>query len=205
MLKTRWWLTPVIYISAIWIVFGLQQIFPIEEYLALYPRNTNYVMGVYTTVFLHGSFLHLVSNSLPLLGSMLALFYFYKEIAFPVLLINHVGSGILIWLFARPAFHIGASGLVYALVLFLLMSGLVRKNRALSFLALAVLSIQSGLLWGVLPQDNGISWESHLLGGLVGVLTALGFKNKGPKPDVPFQWNEEEEETVIDEYKNFEE
>jgi membrane associated rhomboid family serine protease len=205
MLKTRWWLTPVIYISAIWIVFGLQQIFPIEDYLALYPRNTNYLMGIYTTVFLHGSFLHLVSNSLPLLGSMLALFYFYKEIAFPVLLINHIGSGILIWLFARPAFHIGASGLVYALVLFLLISGLVRKNRALSFLALAVLSIQSGLLWGILPQDNGISWESHLLGGLVGVLSALGFKNKGPKPDAPFQWNEEDEEIMIDEYKNFEE
>jgi len=203
MLKTQWWLVPIIYIFAIWLMYGVQLIFPIEESLALYPRNSEYLIGVFTTVFLHGSFLHLVSNSLPLLVSLLALFYFYKLIAFPVLFLNHIVSGILIWLLARPAFHIGASGLVYALTLFLLISGLVRKNKALSFLALAVLSIQSGLLWGVLPQGDGISWESHLLGGIVGIVTAIVFKNKGPKPDAPFPWHEDEE-PVNDEYKNFE-
>lgn len=201
MLKTKWWLLPSIYIAAIWIMFGIQKIYTIENVLALYPRNSNFMIGIFTTVFLHSDLLHLVSNSLPLYGCMLALFYFYKEIALQVLFLSHFLTGIIIWLIARPAFHIGASGLVYALVLFLLVSGLVRKNKALSFLALAVLSIQSGLLWGVLPQDNGISWESHLIGGIVGCTLALIYKNKGPQADKPHQWHEIEIKT--DDYEQF--
>ena len=202
MLKTKWWLLPIIYIAVIWLMFGVQKFFKIQETLALYPKDTNHLLGVFTTVFLHSDLLHLVSNTLPLLGCMLALFYFYKDISLRVLFISHIVTGLLIWIIARPAFHIGASGLVYALVLFLLVSGFIRKNKQLSFLALAVLSIQSGLIWGVLPQQNGISWESHLIGGIVGATLAFIYKHKGPQADKPYHWNEDENKS--DEYKHFE-
>ncbi len=201
MLKTKWWLLPFLYLLAIWLFFCLQKLQLINNYWALYPRDANYILGIFTTVLLHSDLVHIASNSLPLFGCMLALFYFYKEIALQVLFISHLLTGVLIWLIARPAFHIGASGLVYALVLFLLVSGVVRKNKGLSFLALAVLSIQSGLLWGVLPQENGISWESHLIGGIVGSSLAILYKNKGPQADKPFEWGETGQ--TSDDYERF--
>lgn len=176
--------------------------------LALYPRDTSHLLGIFTTVFLHSNLLHIASNSLPLMAGLLGLFYFYRDISMKVLLICHIATGLFIWIFARPAYHIGASGLVYALVVFLLTSGFIRKNRQLKFLALAVLSIQSGLIWGVVPQGNNISWESHLIGAIIGIITAFIYKNKGPLPDEKFYWNEEDQPHIHhqhdpDEYDKF--
>jgi hypothetical protein len=86
-------------------------------------------------------------------------------------------------------------------VLFLLTSGFIRRNKQLKYLALAVLSIQSGLIWGVVPQGDNISWESHLLGAVTGIITAVLFRNKGPLPDEKFRWTEDEEHE--DEYEKF--
>ena len=170
----------------------------------MYPRDKGHLLGIVTTVFLHDDLLHIASNSLPLIVGMLSLYYFYNDIAIKVTLICHVATGILIWIFARPAYHIGASGMVYALVVFLLSSGFIRNNKQLKFLALAVLSIQSGLIWGVVPQGNNISWESHLMGALVGIIAAIIYKNQGPPPDKKFQWNEEPQpHHPHDEYEKF--
>ncbi len=207
MFKTRWWLFPFLYLLSIWLVFMLQQRYDIEDVLALYPRDRAHLIGILTTPFLHANLMHIASNSLPLSFCLLGLFYFYKDIAFGVLGICHVFTGVFMWFFARPAFHIGASGVVYALVLFLLTSGFIRNNKQLKFLALAVLSIQSGLIWGVVPQGDNISWESHLTGAIIGIITAFIFKNKGPLPDKKFHWVEEDHgqhpHTQHDEYEQF--
>ncbi|MDI1232915.1 MAG: rhomboid family intramembrane serine protease [bacterium] len=204
MLKTNWWFIPFLYLISIWLVFILQQQYDFTDTLALYPRDRGHLIGIITTVFLHNNLVHIASNSLPLIISLLGLFYFYREISIRVTLICHLLTGILIWIFARPAYHIGASGLVYALVVFLLTSGFIRKNRQLKFLALAVLSIQSGLLWGVIPQGNNISWESHLMGAIVGIATAFIYKNQGPPADKKFQWNEDPHpHEQHDEYEKF--
>ena len=197
MFKTQF-IWPIVYLFLVVIMYIVQVYVPgVETTLALYPRHFKYILGVITTVFLHANVSHLSSNVLPLAAGLFCLFYFYKTIAKQVLFISHFLSGLLIWLLARPSFHIGASGLVYALVFFILISALVRKNKQLMVVAFIILVFQNGLIWGVFPQDNQVSWESHLLGALVGILLAVLYRNKGPQNDSEKHWNEEEQQEDI--------
>lgn len=196
-------IVPYVYLGLMIVSFISGLIWPnIKQALAIYPRDFHYLSGIFSTVFVHKDLEHLSSNSLPLFVCLFGLFYFYKEIALKVTLICHLLTGVLIWLFARSAFHIGASGLVYALVLFVFVSGLIRKNKKLLVFALLTLVFQSGLLWGVFPLEEGVSWESHLFGAIVGILLSFLFKNEGPQADPPKIWEEETEENTIDEYLN---
>ncbi len=194
---------PYIYLFLLVISFISGLAWPeIKQVMAIYPRNFHFLSGVFTTVFVHKDLEHLSSNSLPMFVCLFGLFYFYKEIALKVTVICHLLTGILIWIFARSAFHIGASGLVYALVLFVFTSGLIRKNKKLLVFAFIALVFHSGLLWGVFPLEEGVSWESHLFGALVGIVLAFLFKNEGPQADPPKIWDEESEEPLGDEYLN---
>jgi membrane associated rhomboid family serine protease len=191
---------PILYLVLIFVIFLSQKITPdITEMLAIFPRDTSHLPGIITTVFLHANAEHLASNLLPLAACLFGLFYFYSDIALKVTLLCHIITGILIWIFARPAFHIGASGLVYALVFFTLISGLIKKNRRLLVFAFVVLVFQSGLIWGIFPQGNNISWESHLMGALTGLSLAFIFRHKGPAPDNEIEWPEDPA-TEEDEY-----
>ncbi len=192
---------PFLYLVLLITGFILQVIMPGMTYmLGLFPRNPDYLLGTITTVFLHGGLEHLASNILPLGACLFGLFFFYRGIALKVTFLCHLITGILIWLFARPVFHIGASGLVYALVFFILISGFIRKNRKLLVLAFAILIFQSGLIWGIFPQGNNISWESHLMGALTGSALAVLFRRQGPGADKPVQW--EDESPDEDEYED---
>lgn len=174
----------------------------IKVELALYPRNLSFLSGAITTVFVHKDLAHFSSNCLPLFVCLFGMSYFYKAIALKVTLIAHVLTGLLIWCFARPAFHIGASGLVYALVLFVLVSGLIRGNKRLLVFSLLVLLFQSGLLWGIFPMDDEVSWESHLMGAATGTFLAFLFRHEGPEPDQKKNWDEEADEgEETDEYQ----
>ena len=89
----------------------------------IYPRETKGLYGILSSVLIHGSWKHLFNNSTPLLVLGTALFYFYRKLAMKVCLYSIIFTGILVWLGGRPSFHIGASGLVYALASFLFFSG----------------------------------------------------------------------------------
>jgi len=196
-------LVPYFYLFVMLVSFISGLAWPeIKQVLAIYPRNFSFLSGIFTTVFVHKDLEHLSSNSLPMFVCLFGLFYFYKEIGLKVTLISHLLTGILIWIFARSAFHIGASGLVYALVLFVFTSGLIRKNKKLLVFAFLSLVFQSGLLWGVFPLEEGVSWESHLFGAIVGIVLAFLFKHEGPQADPPKIWDEETEENTTDEYLN---
>jgi membrane associated rhomboid family serine protease len=191
---------PFLYIVLILLGFSLQAVLPeITSVFGLYPRNEGHLIGIVTTVFLHGDIGHLASNLLPLAACLFGLFFFYKGIALRVTILCHFFTGVLMWIFARPSFHIGASGLAYALVFFILVSGFMRKNKRLKVLAFMILVFQNGLIWGVFPQGNNISWESHLLGACVGLVLAFIYRHKGPAPDRPVLWDEESSDE--DEYE----
>jgi len=85
-------------------------------------------------------------------------------------------TGAAVWLFGRSVYHVGASGVVYGLVSFIFWSGVFRRNIKSIVLALIVTILYSGYLQGIIPFQEGISWESHLLGGLVGIFVAFLFK-----------------------------
>lgn len=162
-----------------WGIFYLELILglPLSQY-GIIPRTTVGLAGIFMAPLLHGNFLHLISNTVPLLFLGTVLFFFYDRIGSRVFLRGYFWTNILVWLFARPALHIGASGLVYALAFFLIFFGLFRRDVRSILISGIVLLLYGGVFYGVLPSDPQISWESHFAGALVGIFTAVTFSSK---------------------------
>jgi membrane associated rhomboid family serine protease len=180
-------LTLVVPISVIIIMWGIYFIeinygFNFDKY-GIYPRTFKGLRGIFFSPFIHGSVSHIFNNSIPLAVMLGTLYFFYKKIATKVLLIGTVLTGFLTWIFARPAYHIGASGVVYFLVSFIFFSGIFRKYYRLIALSLAVVFLYGSMIWYIFPVEEAISWEGHLSGFLVGLLFAYLFKKQGPQPE----------------------
>jgi len=158
----------------------------------VYPRETNGLYGIISSVFIHGSWKHLFNNSIPLLVLGTALFHFYKSLAPKVWFYSILYTGLLLWLGGRPSFHIGASGLVYALASFLFLSGFIRKHRNLMALSMFVVFLYGGMVWGIFPSQEHISWEGHLFGAINGLFWAIYYKNEGPQRK-KYSWELEED------------
>lgn len=166
--------------------FFMWLVFTIEFYLRLdlgnfgiYPRDLYGLIGVFTAPLLHGSFNHLMSNTIPLLVLGGALYFFYPRLASNVFLQAYFFTNMLVWIFGRSYIHIGASGLVYAIASFLVFFGIFKRNFKSVFISLIVIFFYGGMVYGILPYDSRVSWESHLMGVIVGFVSAylLG-KNK---------------------------
>ena len=162
-----------------WGAFYLEVMLGIPlSYLGIMPRTFLGLIGIFTAPFIHGDLLHLISNTIPLLFLGSILFFFYGRIGGQVFLRAFFWTNILVWLFARPANHIGASGLVYGLAFFLIFFGLFRRDFLSLFISIVVLLLYGGVFYGVLPSDPRVSWESHFAGALVGISTAITFSKK---------------------------
>jgi hypothetical protein len=122
--------------------------------------------------------------------------FFYRKVALPSYIVIQLFTGFAVWIFARPSYHIGASGVVYGLVSFVFWSGVFRRNIKSIVLALIIVVMYSGYFYGILPNKEGVSWESHLFGGIVGIFTAFLFKNiqEEDEKEVVYSWELEEEE-----------
>ena len=162
------------------------------NHLGVYPREAEGLFGIISSVFVHGSWEHLFNNSIPLLGLGTALFYFYQSLAPKITLYSILYTGILLWLGGRPSFHIGASGLVYALASFLFFSGFIRKHKSLMALSMCVVFLYGGLVWGIFPNQERISWEGHLFGAINGLFWAMFYREEGPQRK-KYSWELEEE------------
>jgi membrane associated rhomboid family serine protease len=124
-----------------------------------------------------------------------------------VLLLVYIVPGIFVWFFARPAYHVGASGMVYGFVSFLFFSGLIRRDTRSIALALIVTLLYGSIIWGILPLDNGVSWEYHLFGSLTGICCAFIYRKSDPYKK--YEWEDEEDDEdpkklEISHDKNFE-
>lgn len=175
---------PLIIIILFWAVYLIDWIFNLNlNQHGIYPRKVNYLTGIVFSPFLHGSFGHLVSNSIPFFILGTVLIYFYKKTWLKVMLIVYIVTGTGVWLIARPAIHIGASGLVYGFVGFLFFSGIFRKNIKSLLISIAIVLLYGGLIFGIFPGQQGISWESHLIGAIAGGLCAYLFKDAAKKSE----------------------
>lgn len=96
-----------------------------------------------------------------------------------------VGSGALVWLLARNSAHIGASGVVYGLMAWIIALGILRRTREALMLMLVALFLYGGLIWGVLPLDPSVSFEAHLAGALTGVVAGILTRRLDPLPPPP--------------------
>lgn len=161
-----------------WLVFFLEIYgWPLGN-LGIHPRTLSGLIGIATAPLIHGNLSHLISNTVPLIFLGSTLFFFYHRIAGSVFFRSYFWTNILVWLFARPANHIGASGVVYALAFFLIFFGIFRRDAISILISVLTLLLYGGVFYGVLPTDPVVSWESHLAGALVGITSAVTFSSK---------------------------
>jgi membrane associated rhomboid family serine protease len=166
----------------------------------VYPRRFSGLRGILFSPLIHGDWKHLIDNSMPVLLLSLALFYFYRDIAYKIWFLIYFIGGILLWCLGRQAYHIGASGLIYGLATFLFLSGLIRKVKSLLAISLLVVFWYGSMVWGLLPFDFKVSFEAHITGAVAGVVLALVYKGQGPPPDrSPLDLEEDEDEDEEDE------
>jgi len=183
--KNSFWKTIVFafaLVAILWIVFLLQFLGVINtDTYGNWPKHLEGLKGIIFSPFIHGSFEHLISNTLPILVLLTVLMNAYPRIAIFVLVFVHIVSGIMVWTFAPDTgVHIGISGIIYGIAAFLVASGIFRKDRNSIAIAIFVVLMYGGMVVGFIPT-KGVSWQSHLYGSLCGVFMAIVFR----KTDLP--------------------
>lgn len=183
---------PIAFVLVIWLVFWFEIRFNYNfNAYGIYPRTFEGLKGIFFSPFIHGDIEHLYHNTIPLLILSMALFYFYRAIAWKILLYGIVLTGLTTWGIGRVSNHIGASGLIYVLFSFIFFKGVFTKYYRLIALSLVVVFLYGGMIWYVFPIEKGISWEGHLSGLVVGFLFALFFKKSIAKPK-KYAWERED-------------
>jgi membrane associated rhomboid family serine protease len=174
-----------IFVQLIWIGFIATIIFEklgidLRE-LGMIPRSIEGLIGIFTMHFLHGNFAHITLNTIALFMVLVPLFIFFDEehhMLEAIFKICIVG-GILIWLFGRPAIHIGSSLLFYGLTTYMVFGSIVHHKKSLLLYSLIMISLNSmTLISGLIPTDSLVSWEGHLCGAVAGFLVAIGEKKE---------------------------
>jgi membrane associated rhomboid family serine protease len=166
--------------------------------LGVQPREAIGLLGIFTAPLVHGDFGHLLANSLPLVILGTTMLYLYPHSALRVLPAVYLGPGIAVWLFARGASHIGASGLVYGLVAYVFVAGLIRRDRRAIAAALLVCFLYGALIWGVLPIAPRVSWETHLAAALIGIVLGVALRNLDIVPRRQYSWEVERDESATE-------
>lgn len=169
----------------------------LERY-GLRPRDLQGLIGVITAPLLHANLEHLFSNTAPLIVSLTAMLYLYPNCALRVLPMVWIGTGLLAWLIGRPSLHIGASGFIYGLLTFILVSGMLRRDMRSVGVALMVWFLYGSMVWGVLPVRPQMSWEMHLAGTLLGGAMAWVYRNWDLVPVKRYAWEDDDEDEVPD-------
>jgi membrane associated rhomboid family serine protease len=147
------------------------------------PRTISGLWGILFAPLLHGGFTHLIANTVPFLtlGFLVMLRGLGTFIGVSLLVILLGGLGV--WIFGAPGYHIGASGLIFGYIGYLLARGWFERGVGSIVVAVLVALLYGGALWGVLPGQPGVSWEGHLFGFLAGVATA-GMMRSRPRTSV---------------------
>ena len=171
---------PIRIIFLMWAVFAVQYTFIVDlGVFGILPRQVYGLIGVVTAPLIHGSPQHLLSNTFPITILRDNLVFFYGKMARAVFFLGYFLTGLLVWLIGRQtAFHIGASGLVYFIASFLVFYGLFKRDIISLLISIVIFIFYNGMIYGVFPNQPGVSWESHLAGGIVGVVIAYMYAQK---------------------------
>jgi membrane associated rhomboid family serine protease len=193
-LKTSLWVVGILWfieIADVYLSLGLGR-------FGLRPRDAFGLVGIVTAPILHGGYEHLFSNTMPLLVSLTAMLYLYPNAALRAIPMIWLGGGLLAWCIGRPSIHIGASGLVYGMLAFVFVSGMLRQDFRSMAVSLFVWFLYGSMLWGILPIRPNMSWEMHLSGALLGVIMAFIYRDWDRVPLKRYEW--EDDDSVPDWY-----
>jgi membrane associated rhomboid family serine protease len=177
------------FVGVIWLIHlinaGLGQT---PEPFGIRPRQWIGLPGIVFAPLLHSGFAHLVANSAPLLVLGTTMLFLYPFSALRVLPGVYLGTGFAVWLLGRDSVHFGASGLVYGLVSYIFVAGVLRRDRRAIAASLVVCFMYGSLAWGVLPGQPGVSWETHLAAALIGVAMAVALRRRDVPPRKRYAW-----------------
>jgi membrane associated rhomboid family serine protease len=163
----------ILFVGSIWAVYLISLAFPRVDNYGVVPRTASGLTGVVAMPFLHANLHHLIANTIPL-AVLLLLLAGSRARSWSVVIAVTVLGGFLLWLFGRPAVHIGASGLISGLTAFLILSGL-REGRVVPLLIAVLVGFLYGssLVMGVIPRfGSQLSWDGHLCGAIAGAIVA---------------------------------
>ncbi len=189
----RSFLLATAFATLLWIIKTVEIVFHLDLVrYGVYPLQPGGLTGILTGPLIHGSRSHLFANTLPVIILGTALLYGYPRSAKIVLPAVYLGSGLGVWLFAREAYHIGASGLTFGVMFFLFVIGALRWDKRAIVISMIVFFLYGGMIWGIFPSQPGISFESHLFGAVIGVVLAIVLKNRDPAPvEKKYSWEDE--------------
>lgn len=184
----------------LWIIhFALYLLDVNVAILGIIPREISGLTGLITAPLVHGDIYHLMSNSAPLFIFTAGIVHFYPKISLKAFVWIYFMTGIWVWVAAHSGSHLGASGVVYGLAGFLFFSGVFRRETRSIALALIIAFFYGSMVWGVLPGQEGISWESHLFGGLAGAVVAFFLRKQDLPERKKYSWEDEPEFDPADE------
>ncbi len=194
-----------------WGITIIQEFTPLSFiWLGVYPGELWGLKGIFFMPLVHGDLGHILSNTPPFFVLTTMLLFFYRKVAWPSFVMIYLLSGLAVWLtgfvpmiFGASGFHVGASGVVYGLAAFVFWTGIFRRNIKSIALALIVAFYYGSMIWGILPGQEGISWQGHLLGGLAGVFAAFWFKDRVEEDEKPKKYSWEEEHPALNEDSYF--
>ncbi len=158
------------------------------------PQQWYGLLGILTAPLVHGSYEHLIMNSMPLAVLLTLARFNYPSGSWRALIFIWIVGGIGLWLIGRPSWHIGASGVTHGLMFYLFVLSLLRRDRYAIATALVVFFLYGGMVVTILPREPGVSWEAHLSGALAGAIAAFLWQKRDPPALVPRpSWELEEE------------
>lgn len=203
---------PILLLVVMWLAHWADHLFPLMKFYqyGVQPGEVSSLTGIFAMPLIHSKdgFEHIINNSIPTAILLGTLIYYYRQVALRVFLISWLATGLGLWLFATNtnSFHIGMSGVIYALAGFLFVSGVLRKYLPLQAISLFVAFIYGSMIWGIFPTESHVSWEGHLSGLITGIALAFVFRKLGPQapkyqyeiekemgiepPDLEGQWRE---------------
>ena len=183
------------FVALIWLIDILNWALDLElQRFGVRPRQFAGLPGILLAPLLHGGPVHLIANSLPLLVLGTGMLYLYPNSAVKVLPAVYLGPGIAVWLFAGGGVHVGSSGLVYGLVTYIFVAGLIRLDRRAIAASLLVAFLYGSMVWGVLPIQPGVSWQTHLAAALIGLGMAIALRRLDIPPRKRYSWEDEAQE-----------
>lgn len=157
-------------------------------FFGVVPRTLSGFPGIITGPFVHGDLMHLLANSIPLFVVLSFLGIFYPISSLRVIGWTFFLTGFWVWVAARDSSHIGASGILYGIISFLVFSGFFRKDLRARLVTLGMVFLYGGMIWGIFPNEPGISFESHLFGAVAGLVLAFRFRKTDSLERKKYEW-----------------
>ena len=141
------------------------------------PRTTDGLLGILFAPFLHGTLNHLIANTVPFAALGWMVMWRDARHFLPVTAFAMLGAGLMAWTLGAPgSVHIGASGVVFGYLGFLMLAGVYTRSVSSLVLSLVTAVLWGGLVLGIAPSQPGISWQAHLGGFLGGIVAARRYR-----------------------------